>query len=157
MNSIRPMLVMAKQGLLGWHAPLDPAEVVPLPEPIVIGEGENEVDARVPQTPIPGPRDRKHPFPPLPPRGSLGQSILNRPRAPMHKRPAPRSTGDNSGVFAPPARMTGPGEQQPKGHRGRGTGKRQGHYNKHGVWVARNKGQKRKGWPGPPPKKTQIS
>ena len=145
MNTIRPMLVRSKQGLLGWHAPLEHHQQ----EPIVIGEGENEVDARVPQTPIPGPRDRTHPFPPLPPRSSLGRSIINRPTA-------PRSTGDNSGVFAPPARMTGPGEQQPKGHRGCGTGKRQGHYNKHGVWVARNKGQKRKGWPGPPQKNTNL-
>ena len=160
MNVVRSML--ARDGVPGWQSPWKPKDVVPL---IVISEGNNEVDARdtrIPQTPIPRERDKKDPFPPLPPKGTLGQSYLVRPRAPV----ASRSTGGKSGdgdkrsrppwrpkqTFAPSAKMRGPRQQQATGKKDSGTGKRTGHF-KHGVWVARNKGQKRRQWSPPPQKK----
>ena len=155
------------------EVPEDDDEV---PEVVVVSERGYEVDPRQPVTPpasaSTASRTRSHPFPPLPPRGSLATGILVRPRAPAHpawlnkpplkvggrpyfpKQRAKQTTqATTSKTPAPkwrPKQTTAPRMPGQFTHHiwGRSAqGKRPGHINAQGVWVGRNKGRKRQGWP----------
>ena len=139
---------------------------------IVSPQSPHQNYGAVPVTPQYPSGSRTQPFPPRPPKGSLGIQGLARPRGvrpPPVVRPPPRwamqqplAGGQEQGTTskaknpAPkwvPKQTTAPGPHNPLGNpwgRALGKGRRPGHYNEQGVWEGRNKGRKRHQWASKP-------